>query len=144
MGTRGRRSSASLTVINAVGAFERLQPGPELTAEQAEVWRLTVNGRAPDWFREEHRPVLTQYCRHVDATRLLGLAIEDLLKRFELNRADDVETVFPAKDYDRLLKCQERESRAITTLATKMRLTQQSLYDKSKKLPAQAKRPWEK
>lgn len=44
---------------------------------------------------------------------------------------------------DRLLKMQERESRVITTLATKMRISQQSTYDKSKKKPLAGKKPWE-
>ena len=44
---------------------------------------------------------------------------------------------------DRLLKMQERESRAIATLATKMRLSQQSTYDKSKRKPLMGKKPWQ-
>ena len=36
---------------------------------------------------------------------------------------------------------QERESRAITTLATKMRLSQQSTYDKSKRKPVMGSGP---
>jgi hypothetical protein len=38
---------------------------------------------------------------------------------------------------------QEREGRALSSLATRMRLSQQTTYDKSKKKPLQGKKPWE-
>jgi hypothetical protein len=44
---------------------------------------------------------------------------------------------------DQLYKMQEREGRALSSLATRMRITQQTTYDKSKKKPAQTKNPWE-
>jgi hypothetical protein len=43
-----------------------------------------------------------------------------------------------------LLVMQVREGRSISSLATRMRLSQQSLYDKSKKkLPPTGKLPWD-
>jgi hypothetical protein len=48
------------------------------------------------------------------------------------------------RDFDRLLKAQERESQWIASLATRMRLSQQSSYDKSKRKPVEpAEKPWE-
>jgi hypothetical protein len=46
--------------------------------------------------------------------------------------------------YDKLLHMQERESRIMVSLATKMRITQQATYDREKTKPKQvAKKPWE-
>ena len=46
--------------------------------------------------------------------------------------------------YDKLLAMQEREGRALSSLATRMRITQQALYDKSKKAPSHtAKNVWD-
>ena len=51
---------------------------------------------------------------------------------------------FKVGDYDLLLKMQEREGRALSSLATRMRMTQQTQYDKSKKRGSGAvKKPWE-
>ena len=47
------------------------------------------------------------------------------------------------EDYDRLLKMQERETRAITTLATKMRLTQQSTINQRGNKNGATANPWE-
>ena len=44
--------------------------------------------------------------------------------------------------YDRLLAMHEREGKAASLLATRMRLTQQSQYDKTKKRQTITERPW--
>jgi hypothetical protein len=46
--------------------------------------------------------------------------------------------------YDRLLKMQEREGRAISSLATRMRISQQSTMTEKKRKPALTlPKPWE-
>jgi hypothetical protein len=51
---------------------------------------------------------------------------------------------FDIDGYNQLLVMQVREGRSISSLATRMRLSQQSLYDKSKKkLPPTGKLPWD-
>jgi len=71
-----------------------------------------------DWFGPETAPMLSQYCRHIDAARKVALLIGQAEKGEQ----------FAVEDYARLLKMQETESRAIASLATKMRLSQQSKY----------------
>ena len=133
---RGRRSAAALSIVppGAVGITERPCPPGDLSAEQKVEWIAIVNRMPAEWFPVETHGMLAQYCRHVVAAR----RVAQLVAAAE---ADDEE--FSVKDYDRLLKMQEREGRAISSLATKMRLSQQSTYDKSKKKPGQARRPWE-
>jgi hypothetical protein len=48
------------------------------------------------------------------------------------------------RDYDRLLKAQERETRCLASLATRMRISQQSTFDRTKRKPDEpAVKPWE-
>jgi hypothetical protein len=133
---RGRRSAAALQLVESAGTvetIERPRPPAELTGEEVEVWSTVVGAEAADWFRPSQLPLLAQYCRHVVRSN----RIAHLIKVAEA--ADE----FDLAEYAGLLKMQERESRAIAMLATKMRLSQQSTYDKSKRKPVLGKRPWE-
>lgn len=132
---RGRKSAASLSVIssNGIEAIERPRPPIELNDEQAFEWVAVVNRLPADWFGRETQGLLSQYCRHVVAARRVASLIA----------AAEADPECSIKDYDRLLKMQEREGRAISSLATKMRLSQQTTYDKSKKKPGQTRKPWE-
>lgn len=132
----GRRSSASLEVITNTGitAMERPQPPEELTDAQADEWISIVNRLPADWFPRETHGMLAQYCRHLIAAR----RVAQLIAEFE-----KAEGGLDIEDYDRLLKMQEREGRAISSLATRMRLSQQTTYDKSKKKPGATRKPWE-
>jgi len=135
MGTRGRKSSAELTVIagSGVEAIRRPEPPEELSDEQAGEWTAIVSRMPADWFPRETHGLLTQYCRHVAAAR----RIAQLIARTEASNEFDL------GEYGELLKLQEREGRAISSLATRMRLTQQTTYDKSKKKPSSGQRPWD-
>jgi hypothetical protein len=135
MGSRGRTSSASLSVTSAapVDVIQRPDAPYDLTDEQSEEWWAVVNRMPADWFPRETHSMLAQYCRHVVAAR----RVSQLIANAEGSDPFDVE------GYDRLLKMQEREGRALSSLATRMRLSQQTTYDKSKKKPSAAKRPWE-
>jgi hypothetical protein len=135
MGTRGRQSAASLAVISSGGIATTSRPAApeELTDEQAAEWLAVVNRLPADWFPRETQGMLAQYCRHVVSARRVAQLIE------ACEASDD----FDVEDYDRLLKMQEREGRALSSLATRMRLSQQTTYDKSKKKPSAASKPWE-
>ena len=162
MGVRGRRSAASLTVISGDGIAVSPRPSPpvDLSAEMGAEWRLVVNRMRADWFTDETLSLLRQYCRHVVAARrvaelIAGIEAELAAGRIGAPRADDKDDEadgaapgyygFTIKDYDRLLKMQERESRAIKTFATSMRLSQQSTYDKNTKKGAgpKVRKPWQ-
>ena len=132
MGQRGRKSGAALEVAT-VTAIARPDAPYDLTDEESEEWWAVVNALPADWFRRETHGLLTQYCRHVVRARRVAQLVHDAEKQKNI----DVEA------YDRLLKMQEREGRALSSLATRMRITQQATYDesKSKGKPA-VKRPW--
>lgn len=135
MGTRGRLSADALTVIGPAGVetVRRPSPPPELTGEQAEEWRAVVNRLPADWFPRETHAMLAQYCRHVITARRVA----------QLVAAAEAAESFDLEEYDRLGKMAERESRIIASLATKMRVSQQTQYDPRRKRGTQTKRPWE-
>jgi hypothetical protein len=106
-----------------------------LTDAQAHIWRRVVEDLPADWWTPKNYDLLSQYCRHVNESNRIASLIEGLMQA-----GPDLEIA----KYDKLLGAQEREGRAISSLATRMRLTQQSLYDKKLKLDAfTSKKPWE-
>jgi hypothetical protein len=138
MKTRGRDSAAALAIVtpgSEVSFITRPEPPSELSDEQAMEWREVVNRLPAEWFTRETWALLVQYCRHVVAARRIAQLIAD----FESKDGD-----LDVAEYDRLLKMQEREGRAISSLATRMRLSQHSSYDKKKKKPIEAiSKPWQ-
>lgn len=132
---RGRKSAASLTVVssNPTQAYQRPAAPDDLTEEQAREWAAVVNRLPADWFPRETHPVLAAYCRHIVA----GRHIAQLISKIEKGRSIEVD------DYDKLLKMQERESRAVTACARSMRLTQQTTYLPTKQKPAPVENPWD-
>ena len=133
MGMRGRKSVASLSVAAPVETLERPDAPYDLTDEQADEWWAVVNRMPADWFPRETHGMLAQYSRHVVSARRVAqlIAAEEGKKEIEI----------PV--LDQLYKMQEREGRALSSLATRMRITQQTTYDKSKKKPSAVKKPWE-
>ena len=150
MGSRGRTSAAELSVISGGGVETVRRPDApvDLTDDEAEVWRSVVNRLPADWFPAETLSMLAQYARHTIASKRVASMIEQL----DLAVAADIKdgttpaaaVLGTAKMLDRLLKMQERESRCIASLATKMRISQSTTYDKSrKKGTITPKKPWE-
>ena len=127
MAKRGPKSSADLSVVPSVGisAIARPDPFPNLTRDQSNEWVDIVNRLPADWFPRETHAMLAQYCRHVVSGRRVGDLIEGHIEGKVLT-SDWVETL------DRLLKMQEREGRAMSSLATRMRITQQATASNGK------------
>lgn len=135
MKQRGRDSAAA-NEIAAIGKLETVQrpDAPyDLTDEQVDEWRAVVARLPADWFPRETHPLLAQYCRHAVASRRLAQLVASLER----------ESDFDLIAYDRALKMQERESRCLASLATKMRISQQTTYDKSRKKPVSGRKPWD-
>lgn len=135
MGTRGRVSAASREVakVGKIETVERPDAPYDLTDEQTEEWWAVVNRLPADWFPRETHGVLSQYCRHVVAARRVA----------QLVAACEAEADMDLDQYDKLLKMQEREGRALSSLATRLRITQQATVSAKAKKPSAVKRPWE-
>lgn len=136
MATRGRKSAASMEIatVSTVETVMRPDAPYDLTDEQSTEWWAVVNRMPADWFPRETHGMLAQYCRHVVAAR----RVAQLIAKAEKQKALDVE------EYDRLLKMQEREGRAISSLATRMRISQQAtVRAESARKPNQVEKPWD-
>lgn len=131
---RGRVSAADLAIVQVTpaGAVPRQKPPHDLTDEEVEVWQNVVNTEPADWFSPSTVPLLTQYCRHTVAARQIGELKEKAMAEMDL------------PTLDKLLQMQARESAAISMLATKMRIAQQSMTNhRGNKKPTQARKLWE-
>jgi hypothetical protein len=106
----------------------------DLTDEQAEEWWAVVNRLPADWFPRETHGVLAQYCRHVVTARRVA----------QLVAACEAEADLDLAQYDQLLKMQEREGRALSSLATRLRITQQATVSAKAQKPRMVKPTWER
>lgn len=135
--------SATVKALEATGLIvdegqRRPEPPADLTREQREEWRAVVNRLPADWFPRETHAMLTAYCRHVcEARRIAGI--------ISAHVKDPGITEAWLKMYDRLLKAQERESRAMQLCATRLRFTNQSSFTRDRTRPEAETEdlPWE-
>ncbi len=140
MGSRGRKSSARLGVIE--GLAKRPEPPDELTPEQAEEWAAVVRRMPVHWFHREIWPLLSQYCRHIVNARHVAGMIEDA-------HEGDMTDGKALMRLTRLLGMQQRQTSALVGLATRMRLTNQARYTAQSAATQSrgdvlGRKPWEK
>jgi hypothetical protein len=136
MEQRGRTSIAALEVANhsAVAQMKRCEPPMELGPEERHEWLKVVEDLPSDWFRASNVAVLEAYCRAVVNGRRLTEMLSEMLGSHD----------FDLRSYERLLKLQDAQHRTVTMMATKMRLTQQSMVDpERRKEQKRARKPWE-
>jgi hypothetical protein len=112
-----------------MGAVERAKPPHDLTDEEIVEWVRVVDAEPADHFTPSTLPLLTQYCRHIVSARQA---------REWRERAENI------ADLDKCLAMQDRESRALAMLATKMRLSQQSTTNhRGNKIKKPIKKLWD-
>lgn len=143
MKQRGRKSVESMAVatLDAPGVSERLNAPVHISDAERGVWIEVVNDQPAAAFSATHAPLLELYCRHIVQARILA----DELTNFDRAWMADDEGL---KRYDRLLGMAERESRAASSLATRLRITRQAVEHPTtvgRGLAAQSKqrKPWE-
>lgn len=137
MTKRGRPSAAALEIAHAPGAIETLErpDAPyDLTDEQSNEWWAVVSRLPADWFPRETHAMLADYCRHVVKSRRIAQLVADA----------EQANVIDVDGLDKLYKMAERESRAISSLATRMRLSQQATSThRANKGTKGVRKPWE-
>lgn len=109
-------------------------------AERA-IWLDLVNTEPANAFTATHVPLLEAYCRHIVRGRILADEIENFERAWLANDEG-------LKRYDRLLAMAEREGRAASSLATRLRITRQATHDpklvgRAARLQPNSKKPWE-
>lgn len=98
----------------------RLAPPVHISDAERAIWIELVNDQPASAFTPTHIPMLEQYCRHVVQSRLIANELQNFDPAW-LNMEDGL------KRYRSLLTAHELEGRAFSSLATRMRLTRQSL-----------------
>ena len=140
---RGRTSLAQVeTPLKAVniGVKERLQAPLHLSDAEISVWELTVNDQPAGAFTEVHIPLLEAYCRHVVQSRVIA----ERLLAFDPEWMNDDDGL---RRYDKLLAIHERETRALSSCATRLRITRQAIDQqtvaRSLNNHTKNRKPWE-
>jgi hypothetical protein len=111
MAQRGRVSAdARLTIVPFVAQLP--DPPAGLSDSEAVIFSETAAAMPSGWFRADSMPLLVEYSRAVDACNKLA----------GMRDAPDMSL----RDLAVLLAAHEKQARLVVTLATKMRLTQQS------------------
>lgn len=137
-----RKSAASLEVATrpAIGVSERLSPPLHLSEAERSVWLQCVNDQPADAFTQVHAPLLELYCRHVVNARVIA----DEVAQFDRAWLADDDGL---KRFDRLLAMAEREGRAASSLATRLRITRQAVHEitaaRQLKNAPRTSKPWE-
>jgi hypothetical protein len=128
MRQRGRKSSASLGVV-PIGQPQRPEPPEGLPEAEKQVWRELVDRLRPDWFSgAEH--LLEIYVTSVVLERFLAEQIRKT--KVEDERFAD------------LVRLQRAEAALVANVATKLRLTPRSTWDRyTPKLVSTQPKPWE-
>lgn len=133
-----RKSTASLSVV-PIGVTSRLTAPACLSAEETALWIEVVASKPVEWFQPDSAPLLKEYVRAVHMCDLLALQIEAALAGGE--SGDEGPSI---KNY---LDMRDKESKRVASLATKLRLTQQSRYTPQAASTADRKagsaRPWQ-
>lgn len=142
MYSRGRASVKSWKgSAEPILVAEPLEAPHDLTDEETEVWWAVVNNMEADWFCPVIAPLLAQYCRHTIQARRIAELIDHAASEIDPKTNFPV---LPVKEYDRLLRKQQRESAQIKSLATAMRVSQQSTINhRGNKKPMPRSKPWE-
>lgn len=141
MAKRGRVSGQALATMPSIGKDVRLQPPVNLSEAEASVWLELVNDNPAGSFTPTHIPLIEFYCRHVVNAKVIG---EEIMA-FDMAWLADPDGL---KRYDTLLKMAERESRAASSLATRLRITRQvtvhhETAGTAHRNHARSRKPWE-
>lgn len=135
----GRKSAAALSIV--AGSIDGRPHAPaDLTEFQQDVWDRTVANEAADTFRTAAlQQLLKEYCRHVETAHRLSQQVD---------RATGDGSNIELDELDKLLRCRDRETKALADKATKLRLTNQSRYTPgaagtASKKAGDAKKPWQ-
>lgn len=139
MKQRGRKSSEHLATVTAM-PLRMVHPPEDLSPEECEVWSRVTATKPSEWWDAGSVPLLAQYCRAVVQSELVAGLVASTGKAM-LTDPDELGR------YKELRKIQGALSGEMTSLATKMRLTQQSRYnaksgDTASKKGGGPSKPW--
>lgn len=116
------------------------KPPVGLTKDQGTIWTRIFMTTEPGWITENQYGLAMALCRHEDAMNKFS-KVRDRL--YDEVSAVDLPSVELMKELDRASKMIEREVRSYSSLATRLRITNQALRTADVKKPSVSKAPWE-
>lgn len=121
--------------VSPIEITERPMPPIDFDDREAAIWASIVNSMPADWFNIGSVPLLTQYVRHTVASQNLAQLIAD-----ETSNSEEIDVNI----YIKLLRAQKEESGILSSLATKLRISNQALINKRGNHKEIGKsKPWE-
>lgn len=96
--------------------IERARPPSGMSAAQKTLWEAVIGSKPAEWWTPDTLPVVAEYVRAADASSKLEVKVGEAL------RAGDPD------DIKHWMTLRDRESRRAVSIATSLRLTQQSQY----------------
>lgn len=114
---RGKRSAAALSVVQPVAVVRRAEPPAGLNQRERDVFVSVVDAMPADWFSAPTIPLLVEYARAVCMSDLLNAQVQAAMEEGEIVQIE------------KLLRLRDTECKRVSSLATKMRLSQQSSYN---------------
>ena len=136
MGQRGRKSSASLSVVRPLE--NGLPQAPESYSDDAAaLWSQMIASKPADWWDAGTYPLLDSYIRTCIEHQKISALVDGM---HPISSDDEIEA------YEKLHKIQDRLASQMARMATKMRLSQQSKYGaRSAETGSRGggKRPWD-
>jgi|SRR6185369_5504318 len=136
-----RQKAAAFAVLDGGLSGRRPDPPPELTPEQAEIWRKTVADQPADLFKTyATHELLKNFCCHCEMADKINRQINTF--QGDWMRSKD------GRDWLRdVLKLRMNETRQMSLIATRLRMTNQSRYTPQAAATAARNsatvRPWE-
>jgi phage terminase small subunit len=136
----GRKSAAALALVTAMPG-QRPEPPTVLSESEADIWRSVVATKPHDWFTPDTFPLLEEYCRQ--SVQADQLAVEQARFKGKIPTHKD-----KFARYKAIGKMRRETAGVLLSLATKMRLSQQSRYGARAASTAHDKagsagKPWE-
>lgn len=131
MKQRGKQSSVA-EITPKIEIVSRETAPAVLTGDQISIWNDTLGRMPAEWFKDSVG-TLIQYCRH----RVRANRLAQLVEEYESDEDFDL------KVYQALLLSERQNTTVIESCETKLRLTPQTRFDKSKKTGPQGKAPWQ-
>lgn len=119
----GRKSAAEMAVAPVqIDAARQRPPAPEeLTEDQRELWKKVVSSLPAGWIKQEHHPILCDYCRHAIRARDLAARVDSTdISQVGMLSGPGLDT------FDKLRRAAEQEGRAMLACARTLRITHQA------------------
>lgn len=115
--------SAKLSLVSQLpDGLKRPKPPEQMTARQKEIWQTIVESEPVEWFQSAAtQGMLHDLCCHRESVEQISAVLAEF-------KSEWIKAADGAKRYQELTRMRQNETKAAASIATKLRLTNQSRY----------------